>query len=90
MVVSHQSIHKRRGCSSRIRRGYYQNNRETHWILEDGEKVGVIFIHDINDTIPLFDLRLDANVRGKGYGVKALHWLQEYLFGERGKIRIEG
>ncbi|WP_339280449.1 GNAT family protein [Lysinibacillus sp. FSL P2-0066] len=70
--------------------GYYQNNRETHWILEDGDRVGVIFIHDINDTIPLFDIRLDANYRGKGYGVKALHWLQEYLFAERKKIRIEG
>ncbi|MEK5488811.1 GNAT family N-acetyltransferase [Lysinibacillus sp. FSL M8-0355] len=70
--------------------GYYKNDRETHWLLEEGEKVGILFIHDISDTIPLFDIRLDAKCRGKGYGVKALRWLQDYLFGEKGKIRIEG
>lgn len=70
--------------------GYYHNDRETHWIIDNEEKVGIIIIHDINDTIPLFDVRLDARYRGKGYGVKTLLWLQDYLFGERGKIRIEG
>ena len=70
--------------------GYYHNDRETHWIIDNEEKVGLIIIHDINDTIPLFDIRLDARYRGKGYGVKTLLWLQDYLFGERGKIRTEG
>lgn len=70
--------------------GYYYNDRETHWIIDNEEKVGIIIIHDINDTIPLFDIRLDACYRGNGYGVKTLLWLQDYLFGERGKIRIEG
>ncbi|WP_068985059.1 GNAT family N-acetyltransferase [Lysinibacillus xylanilyticus] len=69
--------------------GYYQNDRETHWIIDNEEKVGIIIIHDIN-AIPLFDIRLDARYRGKGYGVKTLLWLQDYLFGERGKIRTEG
>lgn len=70
--------------------GYYHYDRETHWIIDNEEKVGIIIIHDINDTIPLLDVRLDARYRGKGYGVKTLLWLQDYLFGERGKIRIEG
>ncbi|MEB7454815.1 GNAT family N-acetyltransferase [Lysinibacillus sphaericus] len=69
--------------------GYYENDRETHWILENGKRIGIILIHDISDTIPLFDIRLDENCRGKGYGVRALRWLQEYLFEVRGKIRIE-
>jgi len=54
------------------------------------KRIGIIFIHDISDTIPLFDIRLDENCRGKGYGVRALQWLQEYLFEVKGKIRIEG
>lgn len=50
--------------------GYYQCDRETHWIVDNEKKVGIIIIHDISDTIPLFDIRLDMRYRGKGYGVK--------------------
>ena len=56
--------------------GYYHSDRETHWIIDNEEKVGIIIIHDIRDTIPLFDIRLDTRYRGKGYGVKTLLWLQ--------------
>ncbi|MFC9540317.1 GNAT family N-acetyltransferase [Lysinibacillus sp. NPDC056959] len=70
--------------------GYYYSDRETYWIIDNEEKVGIIIIHDIRDTIPLFDIRLSTRYRGKGYGVKTLLWLQDYLFGEKGKIRIEG
>ena len=70
--------------------GYYSDERETFWIIDGNEKVGIIIINDINDTIPLFDIRLDAAYRGKGYGVKSLKWLKNYLFGEKEKIRIEG
>ncbi|WP_338652113.1 GNAT family N-acetyltransferase [Lysinibacillus sp. Y5S-8] len=70
--------------------GYYHSDRETYWIIDNKEKVGIIIIHDRSDTIPLFDIRLSTRYRGKGYGVKTLLWLQNYLFGEKGKIRIEG
>ena len=70
--------------------GYYQSDRETFWILDEGVKVGLIIINDINDTIPLFDIRLDERYRGRGYGVKTLKWLQDYLFGVKRKIRVEG
>ncbi|ATP42374.1 GNAT family N-acetyltransferase [Solibacillus sp. R5-41] len=73
-----------------IENGYYSDGRETFWIVDNKQKVGVIIIDDIDDTIPLIDIRLTSNQRGKGIGVKALQWLQEYLFGVRGKIRIEG
>lgn len=46
--------------------GYYENDRETHWILENEKRVGIILIHDISDTIPLFDIRLYENCREKG------------------------
>lgn len=70
--------------------GYYSNGRETFWVVENDQKVGIIIINDIDDTIPLFDIRLTSTQRGKGVGVQSLQWLQDYLFGERGKIRIEG
>ena len=73
-----------------VENDYYSDERETFWIIDHNEKVGVMIINDINDTIPLFDIRLDVAYRGKGYGVKSLKWLQNYLFGEKEKIRIEG
>lgn len=73
-----------------IENGYYTDGRETFWIVDNNQKVGVIIIDDIEDTIPLFDIRLSMNQRGKGIGVKSLRWIQDYLFGNRGKIRIEG
>ncbi len=74
----------------KVEKGYYSNGRETFWIIVDEQKLGILIIDDIEDTIPLFDLRLTPNARGKGIGVQTLQWLQNYLFGERGKIRIEG
>lgn len=71
-------------------RGYYADGRETFWIILDEQKVGIIIIDDIEDTIPLFDLRLTEQARGKGIGVKSLLWLKDYLYGEKKKIRIEG
>ena len=70
--------------------GYYQDGRETYWIIDNNIKIGLICIEDIEDSIVSFDLRLDATYRGQGYGHHALRWLQNYLFGEKNKIRIEG
>lgn len=73
-----------------IEAGYYSDGRETFWVIDNHTKIGVIIIDDIDDTIPVFDIRLDSSHQGKGYGVKSLKWLQDYLFGKRGKIRVEG
>ena len=35
-------------------KGWYADDRETFWIEQDGNKVGLVIIHDISDTIPLF------------------------------------
>ncbi|MER1990155.1 MAG: GNAT family protein, partial [Solibacillus isronensis] len=59
-------------------------------IIENEQKLGILIIDDIEDTIPLFDLRLSKEARGKGIGQKSLSWLKDYLYGEKGKIRIEG
>ena len=71
-------------------KGWYADDRETFWIEQDGNKVGLVIIHDISDTIPLFDLRLSAEARGQGIGTKTLLWLKDYLFNKpHEKIRIE-
>ncbi|MFF2796352.1 GNAT family N-acetyltransferase [Lysinibacillus xylanilyticus] len=68
-------------------RSKFKRGLRSHWIIDNEEKVGIIIIHDISDTIPLFDIRLDTSYRGKGYGVKTLLWLQDYLFGvETGQL----
>lgn len=70
--------------------GWYQEDRETYWIENKNKKIGLIIIHDISDTIPLFDIRLDNNVRGKGCGTKVVRWITDYIFGlPDNKIRIE-
>ena len=71
-------------------KGWYQEDKETIWIEKDKEKIGLIILHDITDTIPSFDIRLDKSVRGKGIGTLAVNWIVDYLFGlpDR-KIRIE-
>lgn len=73
-----------------VENGYYADGRETYWIILDNEKVGIMIIDDIDDTIPLFDIRLTEGARGKNVGTQALLWMKDYLFGEKEKIRIEG
>lgn len=73
-----------------IEKGWYHGDRETFWIEIENKKSGLIIIHDIGDTIPSFDIRLDKNVRGKGVGTEAVRWLIDYIFGlPDKKIRIE-
>ncbi|WP_010094678.1 GNAT family N-acetyltransferase [Ornithinibacillus scapharcae] len=71
-------------------KGWYQEDRETFWIEIDNRKIGLIIIHDIIDTIPSFDIRLDNSVRGRGVGTKVVNWITNYIFGlPDKKIRIE-
>ncbi len=73
-----------------FKNGWYGDGRETLWIEKNQAKVGLIIIHDIQDTIPLFDLRIQNNERGKGIGTQILLWLQDYIFNlPNEKIRIE-
>ena len=83
-VVNRESITKT------IENGYYEDEKETYWIIDDDVKQGILIIEDIDDSIPLIDIRLAETARGNGYGKQALLWLKNYLFGELGKIRVEG
>ncbi|MDX5475238.1 MAG: GNAT family N-acetyltransferase [Bacillaceae bacterium] len=74
----------------RIEKGWYEDGRLTFWIMEDGEKIGLVIIHDINDTIPVFDIRIREDKRGLGYGAQSVKWLTDYVFNmEPSKIRLE-
>ncbi|SOC39801.1 GNAT family N-acetyltransferase [Ureibacillus acetophenoni] len=85
-----KQIIKEESVRENYQKGYYQNDRETYWIIDNGTRIGIIIINDISDSIPNFDMRFDQNDRGKGYGTKTIIWLKDYLFGDKNKIRIEG
>lgn len=73
-----------------FRNGWYQEDRETFWVEHDKDKIGLIIIHDISNTIPLFDIRFANHARGNGYGKIAVSWIVDYLFNlPDKKIRIE-
>ncbi|WP_318617893.1 GNAT family N-acetyltransferase [Sporosarcina sp. YIM B06819] len=72
--------------------GYESDEVKTFWVENEAmDKVGIVKIHDLQDEIPLFDLRIADMSRGYGYGPKALRLVAEYVFGlQDKKIRLEG
>lgn len=64
------------------------------WIIEDGAKVGLVRLLDLDDVDdggnPLFDLRVTAAARGRGVGEAAVRWLTTHIFTNYGTNRIEG
>ena len=57
--------------------------------MKTDEKVGIVKIYDLQDEIPLFDLRIADQSRGRGYGPKALRLVAEYVFQlPEAKIRL--
>ncbi|MCK4413151.1 MAG: GNAT family N-acetyltransferase [Candidatus Eisenbacteria sp.] len=76
----------------RLAEGFFASeDNQTFWILDGaGEKVGVIRIMDFSDEVPMFDLRVRTDYRGRGIGAQTLRWLAGYIFSLPGKIRIEG
>src|SRR5687768_3552163 len=57
---------------------------KTFWIVYQGEKSGIIRLFDLEDEIPLFDLRIRQKFRGRGLGEAALRWLVQYVFKDLG------
>lgn len=72
--------------------GYESDDVKTFWVENENEqKVGIVKIHDLQDEIPLFDLRIADESRGYGYGPRALRLVAEYVFNlKERKIRLEG
>lgn len=72
--------------------GYQSDEVKTFWVEnEKHDKVGIVQLYDLQDEIPMFDLRIADLYRGYGYGPKALQLIVEYVFGlPEKKIRLEG
>ncbi|MDN4606365.1 GNAT family N-acetyltransferase [Sporosarcina highlanderae] len=72
--------------------GYESDEVKTFWVQNEEEDiVGIVKIYDLQDEIPLFDLRIADRYRGFGYGPKALRLITEFVFGlPEEKIRLEG
>ena len=71
---------------------YHDGAHDTFWVhhVEHG-RIGIVRLEDLEDPTPLFDLRLDARFRGKGWGTAALHATTRYLFTTRSELtRFEG
>lgn len=73
-------------------KGYYSNDGvRTYWIMKDEEKVGYLRVYDLDDGHPLFDVRVDSNVRKKGIGKEAVTLMVKEIFTRfPEKYRIEG
>ncbi len=67
---------------------------ETYWITENGAKLGLVRLLDLEDIddggSPLFDLRVTAGARGRGVGEAAVRWLTTHIFTNYATNRIEG
>lgn len=50
------------------------------WVVEEGERVGLAVVDDLNDPTVMFDLRLDQRHRGRGIGTRALAALAARVF----------
>ncbi|AXI00314.1 GNAT family N-acetyltransferase [Sporosarcina sp. PTS2304] len=72
--------------------GYASDDVKTFWIENnENEKVGIVKVYDLQEDVPLFDLRIADRFRGYGYGSRALKKLTQYVFElPEQKIRIEG
>lgn len=72
--------------------GYQSDQVTTFWVVNDEEtQVGLVKIFDLQDDIPMFDLRIADPYRSKGYGPKALKMTADFVFSlPEQKIRLEG
>jgi RimJ/RimL family protein N-acetyltransferase len=75
----------------RIGDGYFDGaDARSFWIVEGDETVGLVTLDDLADASPMFDLRIRARYRRRGFGTQAVRWLTGYLFTEFPDIlRIE-
>lgn len=76
-----------------ISTGYYNSeSAKSYWVVAENEKkIGFIRIFDLEDSTPLFDIRISRKHRGCGIGEAALKKLVELVFNTFNNVtRIEG
>ncbi len=56
---------------------------KTFFVLSnENERVGLIRVYDLEDDIPVFDIRVLSKYRRMGIGPQAVKWLVNYVFNE--------
>jgi len=74
-----------------LQEGYFLSaEAETFLLRKNGEVCGMLRIFDLDDEIPMFDIRLSASFRGKNIGKAVMAWLKNYIFCEKGYRKLEG
>lgn len=76
-----------------LAQGWYGgDDNQTWWIVgANGERAGIIRIHDLLEGTPQLDFRIRAQYRGQGIGTQALRWATAHLFTTLPEAqRIEG
>lgn len=62
-----------------------------YWIDNDGLRIGLVILEDLDEDTPMFDLRLAEEFRGKGLGSKVLTALCAKVFEQFPEpVRFEG
>ena len=76
-----------------IRDGVYRDeDNDSYWVEHtDLGRIGFLRLEDLTDGAPLFDLRLDGPMRGRGLGVEVVRAAADLVFGSMpGVNRFEG
>jgi RimJ/RimL family protein N-acetyltransferase len=77
--------------ATRVERGDFHGEEDrSFWLMLDGERAGLVCLHELGDLTPIFDLRLATAFRGRGLGGQALDLLARQVFEVEGKTRLEG
>lgn len=60
---------------------YRDEDNDSFWVdHSDLSRVGFFRLGDLSDRAPLFDLRLDSAIRGRGLGAEALRAATSHVF----------
>lgn len=71
---------------------YRDEDNDSYWIDDDQHgRVGFFRFEDLSDHAPLFDLRLDGSVRGRGLAADVLRTAADHVFATMPEVtRFEG
>lgn len=71
--------------------GSHSGDEAATYLVETGagDVIGLVRLFDLEDPIPLFDIRLREDSRGQGYGRAALEWLTRELLEQRGFTSVQ-
>ena len=71
---------------------FRDDEHDTSWLEHDGlGRIGIVRLEDLEDPVPLFDLRIAGRFRGRGLGVPALRAVTDHVFTSMPTVsRFEG